>query len=62
MTGSSFVPLDSEHDTGTASLEDTAILGPKWLKLPALTFGFIGVSALWSAEVSYGAFPTSGSS
>ena len=55
MTGSSFIPLDSDHDTGTASLEDTPILGPKWIKLPALTIGFIGLQALWSVEMSYGA-------
>ena len=57
MTYSSSVPLDSDHDTETTSLEDTPILGPKWIKLPALTFGFIGVSALWSTEMSYGASP-----
>ena len=57
MTGSSFVPLDSGHDTGAASLEDTPILGPKWIKLPALTFGFIGLQALWSVEMSYGMPP-----
>ena len=55
MTGSSFLPLDSGHDTGTASLEDTPIIGPRWTKLPALTLGFIGLQALWSVEMSYGA-------
>lgn len=55
MTGSSFIPLDSNHDTGAASLEDTPIIGPKWIKLPALTVGFIGLQALWSVEMSYGA-------
>lgn len=58
MTGSSFIPIDSSHDTESASLEDTPILGPKWIKLPALTLGFIGLQALWSVEMSYGA-PTS---
>ena len=58
MTGPSFVQLDSGHDVDTASLEDTPILGPKWIKLPALTVGFIGLQALWSVEMSYGA-PTS---
>lgn len=53
MTGSSFLPLDSGHDTGTASLEDTPIIGPRWTKLPALTLGFIGLQALWSVEMSY---------
>ena len=56
MTGSSFIQLDSGHDTGTFSLEDTPILGPKWIKLPALTLGFIGLQALWSVEMSYGAW------
>ena len=55
MTGSSFIQLDSGHDIGTVSLEDTPILGPKWIKLPALTLGFIGLQALWSVEMSYGA-------
>lgn len=54
MTGSSFIPLGSGHDTSVASLEDTPILGPKWIKLPALTIGFIGLQALWSVEMSYG--------
>lgn len=58
MTGSSFIPLDSGHDAETASLEGIKILGPKWAKLPALTLGFIGLQALWSVEMSYGA-PTS---
>jgi hypothetical protein len=58
MTGPSFIPLDSDHDAGAASLEDTPILGPKWIKLPALTVGFIGLQALWSVEMSYGAPPT----
>ena len=58
MTGPSFIQLDPDHDAGTASLEDTPILGPKWIKLPALTVGFIGLQALWSVEMSYGA-PTS---
>ena len=57
MTGSSFIPLDSGHDTGKASLEETQILGPKWIKLPALTVGFIGLQALWSVEMSYGVPP-----
>ena len=55
MTGASFVQLDSGHDSGSASLEDTPILGPKWIKLPALTVGFIGLQSLWSVEMSYGA-------
>ena len=58
MTGPSFIQLDSGHDTGETSLEDTPILGPKWIKLPALTVGFIGLQALWSVEMSYGT-PTS---
>jgi len=55
MTGPSFIQLDSGHDTGATSLEDTPILGPKWIKLPALTVGFVGLQALWSVEMSYGA-------
>jgi len=54
MTGPSFIQLDSGHDTGATSLADTPILGPKWIKLPALTVGFIGLQALWSVEMSYG--------
>ncbi|KAF9644299.1 MFS general substrate transporter [Thelephora ganbajun] len=53
MTGPSFIQLDSDHDTGATSLKDTPILGPKWIKLPALTVGFIGLQALWSVEMSY---------
>jgi hypothetical protein len=58
MTGASFIQLDSSHDAGAASLEGTPIRGPNWIKLPALTVGFIGLQALWSVEMSYGA-PTS---
>ena len=54
MTGSSFIQLHSDNDVGATSLEDTPILGPKWIKLPALTVGFIGLQALWSVEMSYG--------
>lgn len=55
MTGPSFIQLDSGHDTGATSLADAPILGPKWIKLPALTVGFVGLQALWSVEMSYGA-------
>ena len=59
MTGASFIQLDSDHDTGTTSLADTPISGPKWIKLPALTVGFVGLQALWSVEMSYGTLPAS---
>ena len=33
----------------------TPIIGPKWMKLFALTVSFLGLQALWSVELLYGA-------
>ena len=35
------------------------ILGPKWAQLPTITVGMLGVSILWSAEMSYGVWTRS---
>ncbi|KAH8102283.1 MFS general substrate transporter [Cristinia sonorae] len=56
MTGFAALPIaedggeqDESHLAGEAK-----ILGPKWLQLPALTVGLLGVQVLWSVEMSYG--------
>ncbi|KZT01574.1 MFS general substrate transporter [Laetiporus sulphureus 93-53] len=57
MTGFGAIPLaeegaednDDSHLTGVAR-----ILGPRWLQLPALTVGLLGVQVFWSIEMSYG--------
>ena len=57
MTGFSALPLaedGGEHDESHLAGE-AKILGPKWLQLPALTVGLLGVQVLWSIEMSYGA-------
>jgi solute carrier family 45, member 1/2/4 len=58
MTGFSSLQLEQQDSPSTtaASLSDTRLLGPRWLKLPLLTLGFLGVQVLWSVELSYGLF------
>lgn len=43
-----------DHDNGTHLAGESRILGPKWLQLPALSIGLLGVQMLWSVEMSYG--------
>ena len=60
MTGFSALPLaedGGEHDDSHLAGE-AKILGPKWLQLPALTVGLLGVQVLWSVEMSYGTWCT----
>ena len=44
------VQNDGVHLAGTSK-----ILGPKFLQLPVLSVGLLGVQVLWSVEMSYGA-------
>lgn len=46
-----------DHDNGTHLAGESRILGPKWLQLPALSIGLLGVQMLWSVEMSYGMHP-----
>lgn len=64
MTGFAALPL-AEHGGGgggssahSPHLVGVAkVLGPRWLQLPALTLGLLGVQVFWSIEMSYGACP-----
>lgn len=60
MTGFSALPVAEEgsQDEGVQLVGISKILGPRWLRLPALTIGLLGVQVLWSVEMSYGAHPT----
>ncbi|CCL98734.1 uncharacterized protein FIBRA_00739 [Fibroporia radiculosa] len=57
MTGFAAIPIaeeggeenDNVHLSGVAK-----VLGPRWLQLPALTIGLLGVQVFWSIEMSYG--------
>jgi hypothetical protein len=42
---------DGQHWAG-----QSRILGPKWMRFPALTVGLVGLQVFWSVEMSYGAW------
>ncbi|KAI0694137.1 major facilitator superfamily domain-containing protein [Cytidiella melzeri] len=59
MTGGGFVGLPVAEDGGTREDDSqlvgiSKILGPRWVQLPAITVGLLGVQVLWSVEMSYG--------
>ena len=57
MTGFASIPLAEEGggEHGNVELAGVArVLGPRWLQLPALTIGLLGVQMFWSIEMSYG--------
>lgn len=56
MTGFSALPIAEEghHDDSSRWAGISKILGPKWLQLPTLTIGLLGVQMVWSMEMSYG--------
>jgi solute carrier family 45 protein 1/2/4 len=59
MTGLGALPL-AEQGPSSPDAQWTGIskiTGPQWFRLPVLTIGFLGVSVLWSVEMSYGEFP-----
>lgn len=58
MTGFAALPIAEEgggHDEGAHLVGVSKILGPRWIQLPAVTVGLLGVQVLWSVEMSYGA-------
>lgn len=56
MTGFAALPIAEEGGHEDVQLVGVSkILGPRWLQLPALTIGLLGVQVLWSIEMSYGA-------
>lgn len=56
MTGFAAIPIpdDPSHSRVKWSGQ-SKILGPAWARMPTLTVGLLGVSVLWSIEMSYGA-------
>lgn len=56
MTGFASIPLaeDGEQDNNSHLAGVAKILGPRWLQLPTLTIGLLGVQVFWSIEMSYG--------
>lgn len=55
MTGFAALPIAEEGGHEDVQLVGVSkILGPRWLQLPALTIGLLGVQVLWSVEMSYG--------
>ena len=56
MTGFSALPVSEEgvQDERVQLVGISKILGPKWLQLPTITIGLLGVQVLWSVEMSYG--------
>ncbi|KAI0037009.1 hypothetical protein K488DRAFT_75578 [Vararia minispora EC-137] len=54
MTGISAALADESGGDPTARWAGVArILGPRWVQLPNLTLGLLGVQLLWSVEMSY---------
>lgn len=57
MTGFAALPI-AEDGSGHAEHSHLSgvskVLGPRWLQLPSLTVGLLGVQVLWSIEMSYG--------
>jgi solute carrier family 45 protein 1/2/4 len=56
MTGFSAFPVSNDAEAG-AQMQWSGIsrvLGPKWLKMPFLTVGMLGLQIIWSVEMSYG--------
>jgi solute carrier family 45, member 1/2/4 len=55
MTGFSSIPVAEEAEDGETQWAGMSrILGPKWIQLPLLTVGLLGVQILWSVEMSQG--------
>jgi solute carrier family 45, member 1/2/4 len=57
MTGFSLLPTAPEegHNQHQQNFRGISrILGPKWIHLPTITVGLLGVQILWSVEMSYG--------
>ena len=56
MTGFSALPLAEQADpqSNVHLAGVSKILGPRWLQLPAITIGLLGVQVFWSVEMSYG--------
>ncbi|KAI0340319.1 MFS general substrate transporter [Trametopsis cervina] len=56
MTGFAALPIaeDGGHHDDSHLVGVSKVLGPRWLQLPALTVGLLGVQVLWSVEMSYG--------
>lgn len=57
MTGFSALAVADDGDENETRWSGVSrILGPRWLQLPVLTVGLLGVQVLWSVEMSQGEF------
>ena len=59
MTGFAALPVaedGGEHNADVHLVGVSKIKGPRWLQLPMITIGLLGVQVLWSVEMSYGEF------
>ncbi|KAK0236313.1 sucrose transporter [Armillaria nabsnona] len=54
MTGGSFTSLGTNEANAGKLTGHAYIYGPKYLHLPILTIGFLGIQLFWSVEQSYG--------
>jgi hypothetical protein len=46
----------ADDDAGRRWMGTARTVGPRWLRMPALSAGLFGVSVFWSVEMSYGAY------
>ncbi|GBE83684.1 major facilitator superfamily domain-containing protein [Sparassis latifolia] len=53
MTGFAAVPIAEEGGEDSRLTGVSKVLGPRWLQLPTLTVGLLGVQVFWSIEMSY---------
>lgn len=60
MTGFGSLSVSESAENGDVRWAGRSrIMGPKWMQMPLLTIGLLGVQVLWSAEMSYGEIHTS---
>ncbi|PAV17928.1 MFS general substrate transporter [Pyrrhoderma noxium] len=54
MTGFGSLSVSESAENGDVRWAGRSrIMGPKWMQMPLLTIGLLGVQVLWSAEMSY---------
>ena len=56
MTGGfAALPMEDDREEEVRWSGVSRIVGPRWVQLPVLTVGLLGVQVLWSVEMSQGA-------
>ncbi|KLO12527.1 MFS general substrate transporter [Schizopora paradoxa] len=53
MTGFSGLPIAEAEENDVQLSGVSKILGPRWVQLPVLTIGMLGVQMMWSVEMAY---------